>query len=165
MRSAQKLLAIGSCFGHLGVGLAILLGLGPTGTSPAWSVVADIWSRYASPVGFLLVSVLALVGYFDVRFLRLSLYLGSAVMLLWALALTAAWMLGYGPQLAAPWLAWIGLLKWTTAEFGLRLDKQTDAIVQLAENVSQSVKRSEEQGRERDEHRGAGPTRFQRRGA
>lgn len=165
MRSAQKLLALGSTIGHLGVGLAILLGLGPTGSSPAWSVLADVWSRYASPAAFLLVSILALVGYFDVRYLRLSLYLGSAVMLLWALALSAAWLLGYGPQLAAPWLAWIGLLKWTTAEFGLRLDKQTEAIVQLADEVSQSVKRSEEQARGRSENRGAGAAGFQRRSA
>lgn len=165
MRNAQKVLAVGSCIGHLGVGLAVLLGIGSTGNSPAWSVLSEVWSHYASPAAFLLVSILAAVGYFDVRYLRLSLYLGSGVMVLWALALAAAWVLGYGPQFAAPWLAWIGLLKWCTAEFGLRFDKQTQAIVQLTENLSQSVKRSEEQGRGRDENWSSGPARFQRRDA
>lgn len=148
MRGAQRFLALSSAVAHFVLGLSVLLHLGATGNSAAWNILAEVWSNYGSPLAFLVIAALAVAGFFDIRFLRASLYAGSMVMGVWALALGAAWAFGYGPQPACVWIAWIGVLKWCTAEFGLRLERQTEAVQQLAAEVSETVRKSEaERGR------------------
>lgn len=143
MPKAQRILAIGSCVGHLAIGLAILYQFGPTGNSAAWGVLDDFWPGICTPLAFIAIGVLAGVGLRDSRYLRLSLYGGSVLMGLWSAALAGAWLYGRGPQPSFIWIAWIGLLMWICATYWVSYDRQTAAVDRLSHDVARTIHQSE----------------------
>lgn len=151
MLLAQRILATSMCISHLVLGLSILLRFGPVGNSPAWSVLAEIWSDWGSPSAFLAMAALAGAGWFRRRWLQACFYVGAVVMFIWAGALSIAWAAGYGPQPSIIWLANVGIVKWCVGYFWLAYEQQavvnqeqTVAVDRASHRLARTIHRSEQ---------------------
>jgi hypothetical protein len=135
----QVLLGFGSCVAHITLAASVLFKFGPTGNSAAWSIASQIWQEIVSPGMFFIIAIFAGVGVFNIRSLRISLYVGAVVMWIWALSLASAWVLGFGPQPSTIWIAFIGLLKWRYGDTWSKYDKQTARLVESAAAAVESI--------------------------
>lgn len=148
VEQVQHILSVFSFLGHLSLASAILLRVGIAGRSPTWALLGDVWSDYGIPIAFIIISVLALIGYRTIWYLRLSLYIGAGVMILWAGTLMVGWFVGFGPAWNLFWIAWLGMLKWCMAEYGLnyvRLVQTLKTIVVETPDPTPTGMRADEQ--------------------
>lgn len=128
----SRYLSLMSAAAHIFLGIAVWTNSGVVGKSPAFAYFPDwLW-----PTIFMLIGLSALAGFYNLKWLRFSLYAGSAIMVMWGCASFFSTFITGQVQPSTLWLFYIGGLKWMVAEYALKLKKVQDSVATIAEEAA-----------------------------
>ncbi len=106
---------------NLAIFFGLLLDL-PPGNGAAWDFMTARFGNVMMAFPFGLVSVLALMGFKDLKYARTSLFWGSGLMVVWGLASFWAWIFnGAATPLSGLFLLHVAVMKYTLAIWAPRL--------------------------------------------
>lgn len=111
----RALFVLSMFFDNLAFFAGIMLAIAP-GAGPGWAFMTEHIGRTMMALPFLVVSLLSLIGFRRMDYLRASLFGGSGLMVVWALASFWAWSFwGQGSPISALFLLHVAVLKYALA--------------------------------------------------